>query len=72
MFCWPNEFNFIEAINFLASLNSVFFSFYPERNLEDHENLMSILKTWAPGSNNKLLFRKDLRKYHFFAHTTVS
>lgn len=41
-----------------------------ERTLEDHENLMSILKTWAPSSNNKLMFRKDPRKYHFFAHTT--
>jgi len=33
---------------------------------------MAILKTWAPGSNNKLLFRKDSKKYHFFSHTSVS
>ncbi|XP_078377048.1 growth factor receptor-bound protein 14-like isoform X1 [Oculina patagonica] len=41
-----------------------------ERNLEDHENVMAILNTWAPGSNNKLLFRKDSKKYHFFSHTS--
>ncbi|KAJ7391954.1 SH3/SH2 adaptor [Desmophyllum pertusum] len=41
-----------------------------ERNLEDHENIMAILNTWAPGSNNKLLFRKDSKKYHFFSHTS--
>ena len=46
--------------------------FLLERNLEDHENVMAVLNTWAPGSNNKLLFRKDIKKYHFFAHTAVS
>ncbi|XP_015752136.1 PREDICTED: growth factor receptor-bound protein 14-like [Acropora digitifera] len=41
-----------------------------ERNLEDHETVLDVLNTWAPGSNNKLLFKKDVRKYHFFAHTS--
>ena len=51
---------------------AVIFFFLEERNLEDHENVMAILNTWAPGSKNKLLFRKDAKKYHFFAHTSVS
>ena len=50
----------------------VLFSFFQERNLEDHENVMAILNTWAPDSNSKLLFRKDSKKYHFFSHTSVS
>lgn len=41
-----------------------------ERNLEDHETVLDVLNTWAPGSNNKLLFKKDVRKYHFFTHTS--
>ena len=50
----------------------IFFFLNQERHIEDHENVMAILNTWAPHSNNKLLFRKDSYKYHFFAHTSVS
>ena len=50
----------------------IFFFLNEERHIEDHENIMAILNTWAPHSNNKLLFRKDSYKYHFFAHTSVS
>lgn len=41
-----------------------------ERNLEDHETVLTVLNTWAPGSSNKLLFRKDAKHYHFFVHTS--
>ena len=50
----------------------ILFFLNQERHIEDHENVMAILNTWAPHSNNKLLFRKDSYKYHFFAHTSVS
>lgn len=55
----------------LKDVQHSFFSLL-ERNLEDHETVLDVLNTWAPGSNNKLLFKKDMQKYHFFAHTSVS
>ena len=61
-----------EAGLFWLDVISCFFLFLEERNCEDHEHVLAILSTWAPGSNNKLLFRKDNKKYHFFAHTSVS
>lgn len=60
-----NEFNFIDVINFLVLLNFVFFFFYLERNLEDYENLMFILKIWVFGLNNKLLFIKEIYRIYY-------
>ncbi|XP_078655816.1 growth factor receptor-bound protein 14-like isoform X2 [Branchiostoma floridae x Branchiostoma belcheri] len=39
-----------------------------ERNLEDHEKVLQVCNSWGRDSSNKMVFKKDFRKYEVFCN----
>ena len=45
---------------------------FSERNLEDHEIVYHIYRSWGNTEGNKFFFKKDYRKYELFQNPNVS
>ncbi|KFU83508.1 Growth factor receptor-bound protein 7, partial [Chaetura pelagica] len=43
-----------------------------ERCLEDHESVLEVQSSWAPGANSRFVFRKNFAKYELFKSNAQS
>ncbi|NXL22436.1 GRB7 protein, partial [Setophaga kirtlandii] len=42
-----------------------------ERCLEDHESVLEVQSSWAPGADSRFVFRKNFAKYELFKSSTL-